>query len=131
MSVSQDSYTFGGSNLSHGDIRLGSPDIPIQTGQWFGVQGEAHLIGATYGCDMWLECMLIEFETAALCWSKIYEIRSKIGTLTGSVTIVTGSLTNTLNAATFVRAEFESPAPTQPFLSDPYCARGMLMWRQR
>lgn len=129
MSLSHDSFTFGGSSL-HGDIvPQGSFQPQLLTEEYFGVKGEAHLIGETGGRSLTCDYTLSGFASAALLQTAIENINAKIGELTGTLS-VSGNMTLTFAGCTFVGFEHQAK-----FLDgsgvNGWCVHGRLHWRQR
>lgn len=130
MSVSHDSYNFGGS-LVHGDIVEGPYELPVEVSQFFGVIGESHIPGYRYGREIFLDVQLDGYLTHALITAAIDAIKTKEGRLTGTLTISTGSISRTLPKCTFVKFEHGPPWPGKPYQASAYVCLGRLIWRQR
>src|SRR5258708_6069914 len=97
--ITQDGYDFGGSSL-HGDLVAAAPyELPIEFGQWFGVQNEAHIVGEQYGRPLVCDYTLDGFETSAALKAAIKAIDRKAGQLSGDV-VMTGPITDTKQQCT-------------------------------
>jgi hypothetical protein len=123
MALSHDGYNFE-SITDHTDLVSGTPaQLPIVPGQFFGVKGEAHLIGETYGQDLYCTALLFGYNTAALLKAAVKRIRDKQGKLTGTLT-VSGNLAQSHAQCTFL--EVIEPEP-----GAQYDGSGQHDWRQR
>lgn len=104
------------------------------TAQFFGVRGESHLIGER--CGRLLSCELtLEYSSEANLFAAIQTLDDKLGTLTGTLTVVSGS-TYTFEECTFTNYVM-LPADQQgnTFFKDAagnqWVAFVRLFWRQR
>lgn len=101
MALSHDGYSFE-SITDHGDLVSQTPnELPIVTARFFGVKGEAQLVGETYGRDVYCRARLFGYSTAALLKAAVANIRARQGKLLGTLT-VTGNLAQSLTEMTFV-----------------------------
>lgn len=127
--ITQGAYTFGGSSL-HGDI------IPAQNfqpqlviGEFFGVLGEAHLLGESSGRDLTCQYMLSGFATSALLAAQIADIESYINVLTGTVTI-SGNISASHRFCTFLAYD-HGPMFYDGSGVNFWIVEGRLRWRQQ
>lgn len=129
MSLSHDGYAFGGSSL-HGDVvPQGSFQPQLIAEEFFGVKGEAHLLGETGARDLVCEYTLSGFASAALLKVVLDEIDSKVGELTGTLT-QSGNINVTYVKCTFVAYERGNMFLDGSGVNGWVC-RGRLRWRQR
>lgn len=130
MSLSHDSYTFGGSNNLHGALIMEPPDVPIQVQRIAGIRGETHLIDKPKGRIFACRCLLRGFDSWTLLAGLLDAIDEKAGTLTGTLT-VTGTASATVQRATFIGRQNLGG----PFLDGSgvhgWCQRIQLTWVQR
>lgn len=127
--LTQNGFNFGGSNF-HGDIIPGPWDPQVVQEQFFGVAGEAHLIGATGGRDLVCNYDLFGFASSTLLGQQLVTLDSQILLLTGDLAI-SGNIAGIYTSCTFVGYDKISP-----FFFDGSGVNGWgvflrLRWRQR
>lgn len=130
MSITHSSFTFF-SNPS-GTIQVAEPHAPpIAIGQFFGVHGESHIIGETYGADLICEYRFQGYSTIALLRTDEKTLESKIGKLKGTLTQTISGNDRAYQQCTFLGFRPFEP----PFLDgsgvNGWVMRGILLWRQR
>jgi hypothetical protein len=104
MGLSQEGFTFGGSNNLHGALSSMPADTPIQIQRVAGLKGETHLIDRAKGRTFTLKCKLRDYSTWSFLMGALDGIDENVGLLTGTLT-VTGNAAATVNRATFARCE--------------------------
>jgi hypothetical protein len=130
MSLSHSGFSFF-SNPS-GVIEEVTPhQLPIVIQQFLGVNGESHIIGETYGCDLRCEFRFQGYNNIAL-------LRADKKTLEGKQGKLTGTLTQTISGSdsSYQQCTFLGFAGTgAPFLDGSgvhgWVQFGYLFWRQR
>lgn len=129
MGITQGGFNFGGSNL-HGDlIPAANFDPQVIVGQFFGVRGEAHLLGDACGRDLTCDYMLSGFLTSSDLDTAIKAIEAKIGVLTGTVAL-TGNIVTSQRFCTFLAYERGSMQFDGSGVNG-WLVRGRLRWRQQ
>ena len=129
MALEQNDYDFGGSNL-HGIVHPSQPaDLPITIGRFFGVRGESHLLGRTYGRPLECEYLLSDFDDPADLKNLLVSMDLKVGELTGDLA-QTGNWSQTFGDCTFIG--FERGIPFFDGSGEHgWCVEGRLKWIQR
>lgn len=128
MGITQNAFNFG-SNL-HGDlIPAANFDPQVIVGQFFGVRGEAHLLGDISGRDLTCDFMLSGFGTSALLDAAIKTIEAQMGRLTGTVSL-TGNIVTSQPNCTFLAFE-RGPMMIDGSGVNGWLVRGRLRWRQQ
>ena len=130
MSISQNSFDFGGSNLLHGVFVPQPADTPIQVYRIAGIKGETHLADKPKGRVFTLDGILRNYATWSLLMADIDAIDEKVGTLSGTLTM-SGSVSATINRATFVQREQLSPPRYDGSGVHDWFCRIRLVWVQR
>jgi hypothetical protein len=132
MSLSQDSFAF--LSMPHGQVCAEGPfELAIIPGRFFGVRGEAHLVGETGGRNLYCDFTLRGYETPDALHAALEDLESRAGTLTGALTMTVGSGTRTFQKCTFLGFQ---PDPRGPFYEGSnqgfgWMLFGRLLWRQR
>lgn len=131
MSLSHDGYSFLG--VPHGTIVAETPfEMPIVLGQFFGVTGEAHIIGEPYGRDLSCELTLQGYASITALQAAIDALDARAGVLTGTLTETISGNSRTFPQTTFIGFQ---QAPPGPFLDGSgvygWVCFGRLLWRQR
>lgn len=130
MSLSHSSFSFF-SNPSGVVETLSPHEIPIVTGQFFGVIGESHIIGETYGVDLACEYRFQDYATIALLRADKKTLEGKIGKLTGTLTQTILTYDQTFQECTFLGFQpFEAPWFDGSGVHG-WVQNGRLLWRQR
>lgn len=135
MALSQNGFSFF--SAKHGNVGQVQPaDLPIVTAQFFGVNGETHVIGKPYGRVIGCEIVMDGYDTEADLLNDLDTLSGKIGVLTGTLTQTTGSTCN-FPKATFLPFEIlqiDQQGNTR-FLDgsgqNGWVAFVRLFWRQR
>lgn len=129
MTLSHDSYAF--ESAPHDPVRYaGAPEQQIVVAQFFGVLGESHITGETWGRDLVCRIRLDGYASTAALQTAIETIESKAMQLTGTLTETIGGNDRTWEQCTFLGIEL----PQDPF-NDPHRnwtqLNAFLRWRQR
>lgn len=131
MSLSHNGYTYLGHATDSVIVAGSVPDLQMQRFQFFGLQGEAHVIGESSGVDLSCEFTLQGYNTHALLMSDVGALAGKVGKLTGTLTQTIGGNSNTYPKCTFLGYVASEP----PFLDgsgvNGWVSHGRLFWRQR
>lgn len=130
MSLSHSGFSF----FSHPSgliAEIAPHQLPIVIQQFLGVNGESHIIGETYGCDLRCEFRFQGYNTIELLRTDKKTLEGKIGKLTGTLTQTISGADNTYQQCTFLGF-----APSGPVFLDGsgvhgYVQFGNLFWRQR
>lgn len=129
MSLSHDGFTFFGH--SHGVLLVEPYDLPIVPGQWFGVAGEAHVVGERYGRILRTRLTFSGYATPQALKTDLDTLKTKIGKLTGTLSVTIGGGTEQYTKTTFLNFEPEGP----PFYDGSnvydWVQFVQLIWRQR
>lgn len=131
MSLSHDGFSFF--SAKHGPVSvLVGFDLPIVFGQFFGVNGESHLIGDPYGRELSCELVMDGYTGTDDLESDLRTLDTKIGALTGTLTETIGGDDRTWGDCTFLGYQTD---PRGPF-KDGSGQNGWvlflrLFWRQR
>lgn len=130
MSLSHDGYTF--EDAPHKPVRHGSsPEPQIVIGQFFGVNGESHLIHpATGGRDLWCQILLSGYETTAAMQTAVETIEAKVGVLTGTLTETIDGNNRTWEQCTFLGIDLPEDIFNEPHQNWTHLD-AVLRWRQR
>lgn len=131
MSLSQNGFAF----LSH-DHGIVTPHGPFETaiaqGQFFGVIGESHIIGETYGRDLSCEYTMRGYATHGALATDLATLAGYQGVLVGDLTMTIGGNTTTFPKCTFIGV---SHSPRGAFLDGSgvhgWTLFARLHWRQR
>lgn len=131
MSLSHDSFAFFGLGTEGVIEEIGPHQLPIAVGQFFGVVGESHIIGETYGVDLRCSFRFQGYNTITLLRTDKKTLESKIGKLTGTLTQTISGNANAYEDCTFLGF-----APLRPPFLDGsgvygWVQFGHLFWRQR
>lgn len=129
MTITQDGFNFEGAT-HHGDLVSPQAETPVVQGQFFGVRGEAHLVGEPYGQDIECDLTLTGYSTATLLKAAIARIERKKGQLTGAV-VLTGNLAHTYPPMTFLDVRKPTPAQYDGSGVNGWTQTIYLKWRQR
>lgn len=130
MSLSHSGFSFDG---SHGLIVPLQPfELPVVVGQFFGVRGESHIVGETFGRDISCDITFDGYADLEDLQADMEEIDSKIGVLTGDLTETIGGKTRTFVDCTFMGYQ---QSPRGPFWDgsgqNGWVIDLRLFWRQR
>lgn len=129
MALAQDGYAF--LSMPHGAIvESGFFEVPIVTGQFFGVVGESHIIGSPQGRLISCEFTFESYATTSALETARAALAAKVGTLTGTLTETIGGNGRVFNAATFLGFQPDAP-PFQEGATSNWVQFGRLLWRQR
>lgn len=71
----------------HDPPPIPSPDPAIIAARWFGVQGEGHIVGGTWGRDLSLRALYRGYASYAALVTAFAADAAKVGALTGPVAI--------------------------------------------
>lgn len=128
--LSHDGFTF---THRHGLIvPEGPPEPQIVVGRFFGVDGEAHIVGGTWGRELFCEYTLDGYNGRFELYDALGILESRIGVLTGDLTIDIDGDIVVWPDCTFLGFR---PIPSGPFLDGSgvhgWTLFGQLMWRQR
>ncbi|MBW3538764.1 MAG: hypothetical protein KY476_00690 [Planctomycetes bacterium] len=130
MSLSQNGFTFGG--YQHGLVRSESWDVAIVRGKWFGVKGESHIIHSHYGRVLRCRLMITGRASHAALKAELDVLDTKIGLLTGTLTMTLNGVATPYPAATFKGYLEEEPGPFQDASGvNGWCIFVDLIWQQR
>ena len=99
MSLVQDSFDFGD---LHTPVRVGPAEFALVRKQFFGLQGESHVLGRTYGRDLTCELTLTDYGSDADLQFDIDTIQNQAGTLTGALICTINAVVTTYANATFL-----------------------------
>lgn len=117
------------SSAFHGDIIPGPWDAQIVQEAFFGVSGEAHLVGFTGGRDLICNYDIIGALTSTLLGQQLVAIDQVILQLTGDLTI-NGNIVGVYPKCTFLGYE-RAPMFFDGSGVNGWCVFGRLRWRQR
>jgi hypothetical protein len=130
MSLSHSSFSFF--SLPSGVIEVVSPhQLPIVIQQFLAVNGESHIIGETYGCDLRCEFRFQGYDTITLLRADQKTLEGKQGKLTGTLTQTISTNDSAYQQCTFLGFAASGP----PFFDGSgvhdWVQFGHLFWRQR
>lgn len=130
MSLSHDGFTFF-SNPSGPIVTAGPHEPQIIVSRFFGLIGESHLLGETWGRDLFCEYRFQGYNTTALLMTDWDTLGQKIVKLTGTL-----AQTISGNTANFPSCTFLGFVPSRPMFLDGsgvngWVQPGRLIWRQR
>lgn len=125
--------TFNGTDLLltiHGTPKPAQWDAPLSRQAWFGVQGEATLVGQNHGRGVRLTAHLTGFATLSALLTKINNLQNLRGNF-GSLVVDLGGGDST----TYTKCTFETCEPTETPWLDGSGTNGWqcdieLIWRQ-
>lgn len=130
VSLTHDGFTFFGHN--HGVVVPGEYDVPVVPGQWFGVVGEAHIIGERYGRLITCRLTMDGYATPQALKADLDTLKTKIGKLTGTLSVVIDGGTEQYAKTTFINFQ---PDPNGHFYDGSnvhdWVLFVTLLWRQR
>jgi len=131
MAITQNSTTLA-VNGQHGLITaIGPHDLPIAVGQFFGVEGESHIVGKRYGRHLVCEVTFSSYASRQALQAALDVMSSYAGSLTGTVTQTIGGDTVPFADCTFLGFEPSSPAFYEGSGVHGWVMFGALRWRQR
>ena len=129
MSITHSSVTFSG--RAGTIVAASAPESQLIKGEYWGLIGESHLLGETFGRDLSCEFTFYGYASMAL-------LATAVAAVEGYTNKLTGTLTQTVNgsAQAYPSCTFLGFEPTEPpFLDGSGCEgwiqRGRLKWRQR
>jgi hypothetical protein len=120
---------FAFSSAFHGDILPGLWDAQVVAEQFFGVAGEAHLIGATGGRDLICPYDILGAGSSTLLGAQLVALDAVILQLTGDLAI-SGNIAGVYPKCTFLGYERASMFFDGSGVNG-WCVFGRLRWRQR
>lgn len=131
MSLSQNGFSF--LDAKHMPIVPGGPfELPVVNGQFFGVQGESHIIGEPFGRELFCDVTLDGYASTAALEDDLRTLDTKIGKLTGTLSETIGAGTRTFPLSTFLGYQTFPPGA---FLDgsgqNGWVIMLRLVWRQR
>ena len=131
MSITQNSTTLA-ANGQHGLITaIGAHQLPVAVGQWFGVEGESHIVGSRYGQDLVCDVTFSSYATRQALQAALDTMSSYAGVLTGTVTQSISGDVSTFADCTFLGFEAARPAFFDGSGVHDWVMFGRLRWRQR
>lgn len=109
MAIVHDTFTFF--DHKHGLIsERGTGRLPMVRGQFFGVRGEAYIIGRQYGTALSCELILDQYDSLAALGNAVVALKALQGVLTGTLTEQTaGGFTRSWPNTVFVGFEETRP----------------------
>lgn len=130
MALSHDGYSF--ESADHDPILPASEhELPIVVGQFFGVNGESHIIGEPVGRELFCAITLDGYNTNTLLQAAINTLSSKAGQLTGTLTETISSNSRTFSQCTFLGFFPSGPPFVDGSGVNGWVQSGFLRWRQR
>jgi hypothetical protein len=129
MSLTHDGFTFFGHD--HSTVLADEYDVPVVPGQWFGVAGEAHVVGERYGRRLTCRLTMSGYASPAALKADLDTLKTKIGKLTGTLAVVIAGGTEQYTKATFLGFRPAAPAFRDGSGQHGWVQFLELMWRQR
>lgn len=131
MSLVHNGVTLFGDN-THSDVFEAPYDFPVQIGQWFGLQGESHLIGQTHGRELFCEVDATGYATPGAILTAMTALRNYINQpLHGDLVITFPSGgTNTEPSCTFTGLHKVQPGIRHNPVDSTYYTKLIMTWRQ-
>lgn len=131
MSLAQNGFAFF--SHDHGIITPEGPfETPIVTGQFFGVLGESHIIGETFGRNISCDYIMRGYASHGALATDLATLAAYQGNLVGNLTMTISANTTTFPKCTFLGVVH---SPRGAFLDGSgvhgWVLFARLLWRQR